>query len=479
MTMTDYPDTQLLIDGRWRSGSGEDLAVLNPATGERIGTLSHAAASDLDEAVAAAQKGFLVWRKVNALDRSRILRKAAELLRERIEHAARTLTREQGKPLQEARLETLSAADMIDWFAEEARRTYGRVIPARADDVSQIVIKEPVGVVAAFTPWNFPLNQAARKVSAALAAGCAVILKGPEETPASCAALARAFQDAGLPAGALNLVFGIPANISGHLIAHPAVRKISFTGSTVVGKQLAALAGAHMKRVTMELGGHAPAIVFADADVDTAVARLAASKYRNAGQVCIAPTRFIVHETVFERFVDGLVAASQALKVGNGLDPGVTMGALANIRRVQAMQAYTEDATARGATLRTGGERIGSVGNFFMPTVLTDVPTTARVMNEEPFGPIALVNRYASYEDMIAEANRLSYGLAAYAFTGLAKIIADLSRDVESGMLAVNHHGLGLPEMPFGGVQDSGYGSEGGREAMEAYLNVKVITQAH
>ncbi|MFC3340191.1 NAD-dependent succinate-semialdehyde dehydrogenase [Paracandidimonas soli] len=479
MTTHSYPDTKLLIDGHWRAGAGEDIDVINPATGERIGTLSHARSSDLDEALAAAEKGLAVWRKVNALERSRAMRKAAGLLRERIEYIAQVLTQEQGKPLKEARIEVLSVADVIDWFAEEARRTYGRVIPARADNISQLVIKEPVGVVAAFTPWNFPLNQATRKISAALAAGCSVILKGPEETPASCAALANAFQDAGLPPGVLNLVFGVPAEISNYLIPHPTVRKISFTGSTAVGKQLAALAGAHMKRVTMELGGHAPSLIFEDADIDAAVTRLAASKYRNAGQVCIAPTRFIVHETVFDRFVDGLVAVSEELKVGNGLDQGVTMGAMANPRRVQAMEELTADAIAQGATLRTGGKRIGDRGNFFAPTVLTDVPLTARAMNEEPFGPMALVNRYATHEDMLAEANRLPYGLAAYAFTASAKIISDLSRDIESGMLSVNHHGLGLPEMPFGGVQDSGYGSEGGLEAMEAYLNTKVVTQMH
>lgn len=476
--MTSYPNTQLLIDGRWREGAGEALEVINPATGERIGSLAHATRVDLDEALAAAEKGLRVWRDTPAFERSKLMRKAGEILRERAEDVARIMVQEQGKPLAEARVETLGAADTIDWFAEEARRAYGRVVPARATNITQLVLKEPVGVAAAFTPWNFPLNQAVRKVSAALAAGCSVILKGPEETPASCAELAKAFQDAGLPAGVLSLVFGVPAEISGYLIPHPVVKKISFTGSTAVGKQLAALAGEHMKRVTMELGGHAPSIVFEDADVEKAARLLAGAKYRNAGQVCIAPTRFLVHEAVFDRFVDGLVESSEAIKVGNGLEDGVTMGALANGRRIDAIGEFTADAISKGAKLRTGGERIGNRGYFHQPTVLTDVPLDARAQSEEPFGPLALVNRFSSYEGMVEEANRLPYGLASYAYTRSAKTIADLSRDIESGMLSVNHHGLGLPEVPFGGVQDSGYGSEGGTEAIEAYLNTKLVTTA-
>ncbi|MFD2238306.1 NAD-dependent succinate-semialdehyde dehydrogenase [Aureimonas populi] len=476
--MTSYPDTKLLIDGQWREGGGEALEVINPATAERIGSLAHASRADLDEALAAAEKGLRLWRDTSAYERSRLMRRAGELLRERADAVARIMTQEQGKPLAEAKAETLGAADTIDWFAEEARRAYGRVVPSRATNVTQLVIKEPVGVAAAFTPWNFPLNQAVRKVSAALAAGCSVILKGPEETPASCAELAKAFQDAGLPAGVLSLVFGVPAEISGYLIPHPTVKKISFTGSTAVGKKLAALAGEHMKRVTMELGGHAPSIVFEDADVEKAARLLTGAKFRNAGQVCISPTRFLVHEAVFDRFVDGMVEASEAIRVGNGLDEGVTMGALANSRRIDAIEALTADALAKGATLRAGGERIGNRGYFFQPTILTDVPLEARAMSEEPFGPLALVNRFSSYEGVVEEANRLPYGLAAYAYTRSARTISDLSRDIESGMLSVNHHGLGLPEVPFGGVQDSGYGSEGGLEAIEAYLNTKLVTQA-
>lgn len=476
--MNQYPDTDLFIDGRWRGGSQELLPVLDPATEETLGMLAHAGNADLDEALAAAARGFKAWREVGAFDRSKLMRKAATILRERAERVAYLMTREQGKPLAEARLETLGAADTIEWFAEEARRSYGRIVPARASNVTQLVIREPVGPVAAFTPWNFPLNQAVRKVSAALAAGCSVILKGPEETPASCAELVRAFADAGLPAGVLSLVYGVPATISAHLVPHPVIRKISFTGSTPVGKKLAALAGEHMKRVTMELGGHAPALVFDDADVALAVRILAGAKFRNAGQVCVAPTRFLIADGVYDSFLDGMVRAAEAVKVGNGLDEGVTMGPLANRRRVEAMEALTADAVERGARVETGGTRIGNRGYFFRPTVLTGVPLDARIANEEPFGPVALVSRFGSYDEAVREANRLPYGLAAYAYTRSAKVMADLGRDIESGMLSINHHGLALPELPFGGIKDSGYGSEGGIEAMDAYVNTKLVTQA-
>jgi succinate-semialdehyde dehydrogenase/glutarate-semialdehyde dehydrogenase len=450
---------------------------LNPATEETIGTLAHAGQADLDEALAAAQCGFEAWRQVGALDRSKLIRRAAELLRERAETVATLMTLEQGKPLAESRGETAGAADTIEWFAEEARRTYGRLVPARGPNITQMVVKEPVGVVAAFTPWNFPLNQAVRKVSAALAAGCSVILKGPEETPASCAALIGVFADAGVPPGVVNIVFGVPAEISSYLIPHPVIKKISFTGSTVVGKQLAAMAGSHMKRVTMELGGHAPALVFDDADVTQAVKILSANKFRNAGQVCVAPTRFLVQEKVYQQFLDGFVETSESLKVGNGMEKGVRMGPLANSRRIEAMDTLIADATARGAKVATGGERIGNRGYFFKPTVLTDVPLAARIMHEEPFGPVAIVSRFTDYDAAIAEANRLPYGLAAYAYTTSAKTMAGVGRDIESGMVSINHHGIALPELPFGGIKDSGYGSEGGIEAVEAYLNTKLVTQ--
>jgi succinate-semialdehyde dehydrogenase/glutarate-semialdehyde dehydrogenase len=476
--MLVYADVQLHIDGKWTAGSSrKNQPVLNPATGEAIGTVAHADRSDLDRALAAAERGFQTWRKVSAFDRYKLLRKAGELIRERADDIARLMTLEQGKPVVEAKMETLAAGDIMDWFGEEARRAYGRVIPARAEGIYQLVVKEPVGPVAAFTPWNFPINQAVRKVSAALAAGCSVILKGPEETPASCAALVQCYLDAGVPDGVVQLVYGVPAEISGYLIPHPVIRKVTFTGSTAVGKELASLAGKYMKRITMELGGHAPAIVFEDADVDVAVKVLSSNKFRNAGQVCVSPTRFLVHETIYDRFVDGFTRAAKALKVGDGLDPQSRMGPLANTRRIDAMEGFVADAVSKGATVTTGGKRIGNKGNFFEPTVMTNINRDMRIMNEEPFGPLAPVMSFATFDEVVQEANRLPYGLAAYAYTNSAKTAADIGAACESGMVSINHHGLALPEVPFGGVKDSGYGSEGGSEAIESYLNTKFVTQ--
>ena len=416
-------------------------------------------------------------RRMSAYDRSKIMRKAADLLRERADRIAPLMTMEQGKPLAEAKGETLAGADVIDWFAEEARRTYGRVIPARAEGIYQLVVKEPVGPVAAFTPWNFPINQVVRKVSIALAAGCSIIVKAPEETPASPAELIRCFADAGVPAGVINLVYGVPAEISEYLIPHPVIRKMSFTGSTQVGKQLAALAGLHMKRVTMELGGHAPSIVFDDADVDLASKLLSANKLRNAGQVCVSPTRFLVQEKIYPAFVEKFTAAVKATRVGDGLDKDTRMGPMANSRRIAAMEAFVGDAVQKGAKLQAGGHRIGNKGNFYEPTVLTEVPLDSRIMNEEPFGPVAVINPFSTFDEVVTEANRLPFGLAAYAYTRSAKTANAIAAAVETGMISINHHGLALPEVPFGGVKDSGYGSEGGAEAIEGYLNTKFITQ--
>lgn len=474
-----YPNVQLFIDGAWMpAASKKTIPVVNPATGEPIGTVAHAEKADLDRALEAAAKGFQQWRKVSAYERSKVMRKAAQLLRERAEKIAPLLTMEQGKPVGEAKMEALSCADVIEWFAEEGRRAYGRVIPARGEGIYQLVVKEPVGPVAAFTPWNFPLNQVVRKLSAALATGCSIIVKAPEETPASPAELIRCFADAGVPAGVVNLVYGVPAEISEYLIPHPIIRKMSFTGSTAIGKQLAALAGLHMKRATMELGGHAPAIVFDDADVDAASRILAAAKYRNAGQVCVSPTRFLVQERVYDKFVDGFLQHTKSLKVGDGLETGTTMGPMANPRRITAMETLIGDATKNGAKVRTGGKRIGNKGNFFEPTILTDVPMSARVMNEEPFGPLAVISPFGSFDEVVTEANRLPYGLAAYAFTKSAKTANAVAAGVESGMMTINHLGLALPEVPFGGVKDSGYGSEGGLEALEGYLVTKFVSQA-
>jgi succinate-semialdehyde dehydrogenase/glutarate-semialdehyde dehydrogenase len=474
-----YPNTSLFIDGAWSpAASGKTLEVLSPATGEPVGKVAHADKADLDRALASADKAFHVWSKTSAHERYKIMRKAADILRSRIDQIAPIMTMEQGKPLAEAKGETGLAPDLIDWFAEEARRTYGRTIPARADGVVQLVFKEPVGPVAAFTPWNFPINQAVRKISIALAAGCSIIVKGPEETPAACAELVKAFADAGVPQGVINLVYGVPADISNYLIPHPVIRKISFTGSTAVGKQLAALAGQHMKRITMELGGHAPAIVFDDADVDVAVKILAANKFRNAGQVCVSPTRFLIQEGVYDKFVDKFTTFAKGIKVGDGLDKDTRMGPMANARRLDAMDDFVSDAVQKGAKVETGGKRIGNKGFFFEPTVLKDVPTSAKIMNEEPFGPVAAFQPFDTFDNVVKEANRLNYGLAAYAYTKSAKTAEAIGHSIESGMVSINHHGLALPEVPFGGVKDSGFGSEGGSEALDSYMNFKFVTQA-
>ena len=473
-----YPDTQLFLNGEWTDSlSKETLEIINPATEEVIGKVSHARKEDLDLALKGAENAFNEWKHVSAYDRSKILRKAADIVRSRADQIATLMTLEQGKPLAEAKGETLGAADSIDWYAEEGRRAYGRIIPSRATGIFQYVFKEPVGVVAAFTPWNFPLNQVVKKIAAAFAAGCTAIVKGPEETPASVAELIKAFDEAGMPKGSINLVYGIPAEISEYLIAHPIVRKVTFTGSTAVGKQLASLAGSHMKRATMELGGHSPAIVCEDADVNAAVKILSANKFRNAGQVCISPTRFLVHDSVYDQFVDGFVKQAEKLNVGNGLDEGIKMGPLAHDRRLTAIEGFVADAVEKGAKILTGGKRKGNKGYFFEPTVMTGVSNDARIMNEEPFGPLAPINSFSSIDEVIEEANRLNYGLAAYAYTNSAKTAQDLGARIESGQVSINHHGLGLVDTPFGGVKDSGYGSEGGPEGLDAYMTTKLVSQ--
>jgi succinate-semialdehyde dehydrogenase / glutarate-semialdehyde dehydrogenase len=473
-----YPNTQLFINGEWQDAAdGRSLAVFNPATGKEIGRVAQAGKADLDRALAAAQKGFEVWRDMAAAERAKIMRKAASLIRERAAEIAPLLTQEQGKPLAEAKGETMAAAELIEWFADEGQRVYGRLVPSRGKpELRQMVIKDPVGPVAAFTPWNFPINQVVRKVGPALAAGCSMLVKAAEETPAGPAAFIKAFADAGLPPGVLGLVYGNPAEISSYLVPHPVIRKITFTGSTPVGKQLAALAGQHMKRVTMELGGHAPVIVCEDADIGLAVKAAGAAKFRNAGQVCISPTRFLVHESVKNEFAQQLAKYAQGLKVGDGLVEGTQMGPLANPRRLTAMAEIQEDAVKKGATVLAGGKRIGDTGNFWEPTVLVDVPLEAKVFNDEPFGPVAGIRSFAKTEEAIAEANRLSFGLAGYAFTRSLKNADLLTRRVEVGMLWINMPAMPSAEMPFGGIKDSGYGSEGGPESLEAYLNTRAVS---
>ena len=472
-----YPNTQLMIGGQWQDAAdGRTLAVVNPATGSEIGRVAHAGIADLDRALEAAQKGFEAWRDVSAAERSKTMRRAAALMRERAGEIAKILTQEQGKPLAEAKVEAMASADIIEWAAEEGLRVYGRIVQSRNLAVRQMVLKDPVGPVAAFTPWNFPINQAVRKIAAALATGCSIIVKAPEETPAAPAALVQAFIDAGLPPGVVGLVFGNPAEISEYLIAHPIIRKNTYTGSTPVGKQLAALAGKHMKRVTMELGGHAPVIVAEDADVNLAVKAAGGAKFRNAGQVCISPTRFLVHESLRSDFAAALAKYAQGLKVGEGSGEGVQMGPLANSRRLTAMADFARDAVERGASIVAGGERIGEVGNFYAPTILNDVPLDAKVFNEEPFGPMAAIRPFNTMEEAIAEANRLPFGLAGYAFTSSLKNAHLLSQRLEVGMLWINQPAAPWPEMPFGGIKDSGYGSEGGPEALEAYLYTRSIS---
>jgi len=474
-----YTDLALYIDGKWLNGEGrkgED--VINPATGKALGHLPHASIADLDAAIAAAEKGLAVWKSTSAYDRSKIMRKAADLLRERYDHVSKVQTQEQGKVYVESRAEVLTSAEIIEWYAEEGRRTYGRVVPGRQKGVRQIVLQEPVGVVAAFTPWNFPTLTPVRKIGGALAAGCSIIIKASEETPGTCIELAKCFADAGLPAGVLNLVFGVPANVSEHLIPAKAVKKISFTGSISVGKHLAGLAARGMKRATMELGGHSPVVVFADADPEKSAETIAAFKYRNAGQVCISPNRFYVQEPVYDRFLTRFTEYAKLIKVGDGLEKGIAMGPMANARRIDAMESFVNDAKQRGGKIVTGGNRGGNQGYFFEPTVITDVPDDSKVMTVEPFGPVAPILAFKSFDEVVERANSLPYGLAAYAFTSSAQTATMIADALQSGMVGVNSIAVSTPETPFGGVKESGYGSEGGIEGLAAYLNTKFISQA-
>ncbi|MNF56898.1 Alpha-ketoglutaric semialdehyde dehydrogenase [compost metagenome] len=434
--------------------------------------------ADIEDAAIAAEKGFATWKQVSALDRATIMHKAANLIRERAENIALVLTTEHGKPLAEAMGEVAATADTIDWHAEEGRRAYGRVIPSRALGIHQFTLMEPIGPVVGFAPWNFPLIQAVKKVAGALAAGCSIILKGATEAPTCAVELVKAFADAGVSPGAVNLLFGDSGQISECLIAHPSIRKVTFTGSTPVGKKLASLAGLHMKRSTMELGGHAPVIVMDDADIATAVKISVAAKYRNAGQVCVSPTRFLVHSKVFDEFVTRFVDGARAIKVGDGLDPQVNMGPMAHRGRLKATEELVADAVSRGATLETGGNRIGDRGYFFEPTVLTNVPVSALAMVDEPFGPIAIINSFDDIDEAIKEANRLPYGLSAYAYTRSLSSANKLFNGIESGAISINHHSVALPEHPFGGVKDSGYGTEGGPGALDAFMTTKFVSLA-
>lgn len=474
--MTRYPDLHLYIGGEWRSTDAH-LPVLNPATEQEIGRLPHAETSDLDDALDAAQRGFREWSQVPPVDRANVVYKAAKLMRERQEEIAHAITAEHGKPITQARLEVIRGCEFFEWDAGEATRTYGRVIPS-APGVRYVVHHQPIGTVAAFSPWNFPMSQPSRKVAGAIASGCSIILKAAEETPAGALHIARAFHDAGLPPGVLNLVFGTPAHISDHLIRQDQVRLVAFTGSTAVGKHLTTLAAQHMTPVLMELGGHAPVIVCEDTDVDAAAVTGAVRKMRNAGQVCTSPTRFFVHQDVFDQYVDTFVRRAAETVVGNGMDPGVEMGPLANDRRIDALSALVEDAVSQGAELKTGGSPLGDKGYFFEPTVLANVPDSARVMQEEPFGPLAVINPIESLEDGIEKANSVPYGLAAYGFTNRADYADRMVEGIEAGNVSINTLEASLPETPFGGVKSSGYGREGGTEGLHNYMIIKNVSHS-
>lgn len=473
-----YPALQLFVAGEWTGASGrETLPVYDPATEEELGPLPLAADSDLARAVDAAATMFRIWRTTPVMERYAILRRAAQLVRDRVEETAWILTREQGKPLAQSRVELLASADFFDWYAEEARRAYGRIVPARPGVAMAAAFQEPVGPVAAFAPWNFPVSQMARKLAPALAAGCTCVVKPSEETPGAALALARALDDAGLPKGVLSVVFGVPAAISEYLIGRPEIRKLSFTGSTAVGRLIARQAGDQLKRVTLELGGHAPVIICADADIDRVATMSAVAKARNAGQVCTSPTRFLIQDGIHDAFVDRFAKALAALRIGNGLDAGVDIGPLVNARREQEVAGLIADAVERGGRLVGGGERLFNAGHFRTPALVADVPLDAQGMNNEPFGPVAFTRRFGDLDEALTEANRLPYGLAAYAFTNDRKTANHIRGEIETGMLGLNSYSLTWPETPFGGVKDSGYGSEGGTEGLEAYMVTKFVSE--
>ncbi len=478
--MAGYPRLQMYIDGQWCEGSeGRFEDVIDPATEQVVGRLPHASKADLDRALAAAERGFQLWKSKTALERSPIIRKIADLLRQRAHDIAFVMSTEQGKVFHEALEEIEKGAEHFEWMAEEGKRAYGRIIPARANGVRQVVMVEPVGPVAAFTPWNFPAASPIRKLSTALGAGCSIIIKASEETPASCMEVVRACVDAGVPAGVVNLVFGVPAEVSEHLIRSPIIRKITFTGSVPVGKKLASLAAQEMKTCTMELGGHSPVLVFDDVDAAKVAAIAAKGKFRNAGQVCVSPTRFFVHESIHERFAREFADLANNVKVGNGLEKGSQMGPLANPRRLEAMEKLTADVRKRGGKVVAGGERIGNRGFFWKPTVFANAPDESDVMTTEPFGPVASVVPFSSFDEVIKRANRVSYGLAGYAFTRSAKTAAQVSEALQVGMLALNNLSVSPPEAPIGGIKDSGYGREGGMEGLLQYMNVKYVSEGY
>ncbi len=469
---------EMLIAGEYCQGSdGVTQDVLNPATEEIIAQVPHASSADLDRALQASADGFNVWKATSAIQRQAVISKAADLMIERIDSIAATLTLEMGKPFPESKVELNFVADVARWYGEEGKRAYGRLIPPRIPGARQMVVKEPVGPAVAFVAWNFPGTNVIRKVAGALAAGCSIIIKPSEETPGTAVAIARCFQDAGLPPGVLNVVFGVPSDVSEHLLASWIPRKMSFTGSIPVGKHLQKLSAETLKRCTMELGGHSPVIVFDDADIDKALDAVAGFKFRNAGQVCISPTRFYVQDSSYKKFVEGFRERAEALKVGNGMDDGVQMGPLIADRRLEVMDDFVNDAKAHGANIVTGGERMGNQGYFYAPTVMSDVPDNAKIMTEEPFGPLAPISNFSSFDEVVERANSLPFGLASYVFTSDGEKAAKIEAALEVGLVGVNHPFVSMPETPFGGVNESGYGSEGGTEGLDAFLRTKFVTE--
>jgi succinate-semialdehyde dehydrogenase/glutarate-semialdehyde dehydrogenase len=475
-----YEKLELLINGKWKMGSENKAEpVINPATNEVIGDLPHASKKDLDEALESNLKAFKLWKKESPLNRQKIIENACRNLESKFDQVATNLTIEMGKPIAEAKGELAVGLDVLRWYGEEGKRAYGRIVPSRMSNMSQTVIKEPIGPVIAFVAWNFPVMNVVRKIGGALAAGCTITIKPSEETPGTAIAIGRAFMDAGLPPGVLNIVFGVPSEVSEHLCGSKIPRKLSFTGSIPVGKHLQKLAADNMIRCTMELGGHSPLMVFDDTDIDMAAKISVAGKFRNAGQVCVSPTRFLVQDTVKEQFIRAVINETNKIKVGNGLDDGINMGPLIAERRIDIMKDFVNDAVENGANIEMGGNRMNLEGSFFAPTILTNVSDNTKIMNEEPFGPLLPIDTFNSVDEVIDRANRLDFGLASYAFSNDPKIVSFLKSEIQAGLLAVNSTVVSTPETPFGGIKQSGYGSEGGIEGLDAFLVTRFISESY
>lgn len=470
----------LFIGGSWRPASdGRTVDIFNPATEERIGLLSMASPADMELALVAAREGFKVWREVPVTQRTRLIMRVAQLLRERVEELSQDLTLEQGKPLAQAKWEILATADYFDDLAISANQIVGRAVPGAPGGASRTVAYEPIGPVFAVSPWNLPAMMPGRKIANSIAAGCSIIVKPAKETPITAYAIARCCEDAGIPPGVVNVVSGDSSAVSSAMIISEVIRKVSFTGSTVVGKDLARLAGAHMKKVTMELGGHAPVIIYDDVDLASVVDMTVMGRYSNAGQSCIAPTRFFVHERIYADFVDRFSERARALRVGNGLDPQVQMGPLASARRVTVMEALVRDAVAKGAALTAGGNRLDGKGYFFSPTVLANVSPDAAIMSEEPFGPVTPIVSFGDTSVVADRANDTPYGLAAYVFTTDLERASRVVSRIQAGMIGVNSMSVAHASIPFGGVKESGFGREGTIDGLLESMVTKSISVGH